>query len=108
MPPEEVDLAIADLARRQRRHREHARAAELAAATEASARALAQAQAEEEIYRQLSPNDSAFRPSLPDSLLRGAARATGETARAVRRGRTLTRFEYQQRTRIDGSGDART
>jgi hypothetical protein len=44
-----------------------------------------------------TPDDSRYRPTpiLPE--LRGTARATGQTATAVKRGRTLTKFQHDQR-----------
>lgn len=43
-------------------------------------------------------DDRRFRPAAPDPLLKGAARASGATAAAVRRGRALTRDEYLRLT----------
>ncbi len=39
------------------------------------------------------PDDSAYRPRPVDSTLRGAARATGDTAKSIRRGRGLALWE---------------
>lgn len=45
------------------------------------------------------PSDTGHRPSPGDPLLRGTARATGETAKAVQRRRTITRWQHEERTR---------
>jgi hypothetical protein len=42
------------------------------------------------------PNDSGYEPSEGDPLLRGVARATGMTARVVRRRDTITRWQYER------------
>ena len=44
-----------------------------------------------------TPDDSRFRPRHVDSTLRGAARATGQTAAAVRRGTTVTDWQHAER-----------
>jgi hypothetical protein len=54
---------------------------------------------EDETYARLSPDDRGFRPAKPDSVLTGAARATGDTARAVRRGKTFTKWQLEERDR---------
>lgn len=41
------------------------------------------------------PSDAGYRPRPPDSLLTGAARVTGATARAVRRRNATTLHEHQ-------------
>lgn len=40
------------------------------------------------------PDDSGFKPTEGDPLLRGAARVGGITAKVVRRRDTITRFQY--------------
>ena len=62
--------------------------------------------AQRELQRPLNPqadaaptpivrlDDKGFRPTRVDPLLTGAARATGETARAVRRKKGVTKFEH--------------
>lgn len=40
------------------------------------------------------PNDSGYRPSAGDPLLRGPARVNGLAAKVVRRRNTITRFQY--------------
>ena len=52
-----------------------------------------------ETWDRLNPNDSTYRPRPADSTLRGAGRATGQTAAAIRRGRTITQHEHTQRSR---------
>jgi SOS response regulatory protein OraA/RecX len=42
------------------------------------------------------PNDSAYRPRHIDSTLRGAGRASGDTAKSIRRGRALASWEMNQ------------
>ena len=44
-----------------------------------------------------APDDTGFKPAQPDSVTTGVARAVGVTAQAVRRGHTLTRFQYDER-----------
>jgi hypothetical protein len=44
-------------------------------------------------------DDAKHRPTHVDSVLRGQARATGATAVAVKRRRTLTAHEYHERER---------
>lgn len=39
---------------------------------------------------------SKFRPGWEDPLLKGVARATGHTAKAVKRGKTITKYQYDQ------------
>lgn len=53
---------------------------------------------QEETYRRLAADDSKHRPAKPDALTTGAARATGMTARAVRRSKAMTKYEYDQAT----------
>lgn len=53
-------------------------------------------QVQDETYARLSLDDSKYRPASPDPLLRGAGRAMGATAVAVRRSKAVTRFEYDQ------------
>lgn len=43
------------------------------------------------------PDDARYRPQHVDSVLRGAGRAVGETAAAVKRGRTVTAWQYDER-----------
>lgn len=43
------------------------------------------------------PDDRSYRPRHIDPVLRGAARATGQTAAAVRRGRTVTDWQHDER-----------
>lgn len=52
---------------------------------------------EDETYRRLSLKDSAHRPRAHDPLTTGQARVTGETARAVKRGTTITLHEHRER-----------
>jgi hypothetical protein len=40
-------------------------------------------------------DDSGYRPSRPDSLLTGTGRATGETAAAVKRRRTIPKWQHR-------------
>lgn len=42
------------------------------------------------------PDDSKFRPTPVDPLLKGAARVTGMTAKVVRRGETITEYQYRR------------
>jgi hypothetical protein len=42
-----------------------------------------------------TPDDTGFRPTRSDSLLTGAARATGETAAAVKRRRTIPKWQHR-------------
>lgn len=42
-----------------------------------------------------SPDDSAYRPSSVDSTLTGVGRATGHSAKAIKRGRTYTNWELK-------------
>lgn len=42
------------------------------------------------------PDDSKFRPARRDPLKTGAGRVTGATAKAVSRGKTLTKHEYDE------------
>lgn len=41
-----------------------------------------------------TPEDKDYRPVAVDALLKGEARATGVTAKVVRRGKTITKDEY--------------
>lgn len=52
------------------------------------------------------PQDAGYRPNPGDALLRGAARVTGATARAIRRPRAVTRHEYDQQEHRDSSTPA--
>lgn len=47
-------------------------------------------------------DDARHRPAQVDSVLTGVARATGAAAVAVKRRRTLTAYEYQQREQSNG------
>ena len=40
-------------------------------------------------------DDSKHRPTSVDPLLKGAGRATGQTAAAVKRGKTMTKYQHQ-------------
>ena len=42
----------------------------------------------------VTPDDKGYVPARPDSVLTGVARATGATAKAVKRGKTLTKYEH--------------
>ncbi len=46
----------------------------------------------------VTPDDRGYRPSRVDPVLSGAARATGETAKAVRRGKTITAWQHEERS----------
>lgn len=50
----------------------------------------------------LWPDDTGYEPTDTDPLLRGAARATGMTAKVVRRGETITDWQYE--IRVKGGG----
>lgn len=50
-----------------------------------------------DLEARLSPDDRRYRPTTPDALTTGVARATGATAAAAKRGRTYTRYELNQR-----------
>lgn len=54
------------------------------------------ARLEQETYERLQPDDRRHRPTSIDPLTKGAARATGATAKAIRRTKALTKFEYDQ------------
>lgn len=41
-------------------------------------------------------DDKGYRPKSPDSLLTGAGRADGMTAKVLKRRETITRFQYRQ------------
>lgn len=41
-------------------------------------------------------DDSKHRPAHIDPLLKGAARVTGQTAAAVKRGRTVTKYQHEE------------
>lgn len=49
-------------------------------------------------YERLHADDSKHRPARADPLTTGAARATGMTAKAVKRSKAMTRYEYDQAT----------
>lgn len=84
VPPDKVAAILANKAERQHQQRIEERGA-----------AAERERIEEETYKRLSPNDSKHRPAPVDPLLRGAARATGETARAVKRGSTVAKWQYR-------------
>lgn len=42
------------------------------------------------------PDDTGYKPGRADSLTSGQARATGVTAKVARRGRTVTRWEWDR------------
>lgn len=42
----------------------------------------------------LWPDDTGYEPTAGDPLLRGPARVTGVTAKVVRRGSTITRYQF--------------
>lgn len=48
----------------------------------------------EKAQKRLQLDDTGFKPTSVDSVLRGAGRATGETARAVKRRRTTAKWEH--------------
>lgn len=41
-------------------------------------------------------DDAGYKPTRVDRLLTGTARATGQTAKAVRRGKTVTKHDYEK------------
>lgn len=45
-----------------------------------------------EDYEQ--PSDKGFRPAKVDSILNGVGRAIGQTAKAVKRGKTVTKYQH--------------
>lgn len=75
-------------------------------------RALEEQRAWDREHGQAAPppaelDDSRYRPQPPDSLLTGAARVTGVTARVVQRSRTITRFQWQAMQNGDPAADVR-
>ena len=50
----------------------------------------------EETYRQMRLDDTGFKPNPGDSVLRGVARATGQSAKAVTRGKTVTKYQHDK------------
>lgn len=52
-------------------------------------------------WDETRPDDTRYRPRPGDALLRGAARVSGDTARALRRPRAVTRYEYDHREHRD-------
>jgi hypothetical protein len=50
----------------------------------------------DQTHTALRLDDTGYRPTPGDPLLQGVARATGATAKAVRRRRTLTRYEHDR------------
>lgn len=46
----------------------------------------------------VAPNDKGLKPTYVDPVLRGVARATGETAKAVKRKKTITKYQYDNPT----------
>lgn len=91
VPPDRVTAILANKAERQHQQRIEERGA-----------VAERERVEEETYKRLSLDDSKHRPTSVDPLLRGAARATGETARAVRRGSTVAKWQYR-----DGASPAK-
>jgi hypothetical protein len=53
-------------------------------------------------YAPKDPDDTGYKPSLGDPLLRGAARAGGMTAKVVKRRNTITRHQHERETRRSG------
>jgi SOS response regulatory protein OraA/RecX len=56
----------------------------------------ARLQAQQDRFWANQPDDKGYRPKRIDSLTQGDARASGATALAVRRGKTLTKWEHEQ------------
>lgn len=52
----------------------------------------------------LWPDDTGYEPSDTDPLLRGAARATGMTAKVVKRPNTITDWQYETEI-VKGGGE---
>lgn len=73
VPPEEIERMVERLRVDQQTHRD------IVAAQETIARV----------------DDSGYQPKHVDGLLKGPARATGQTATAVKRGRTVTLNDYR-------------
>lgn len=92
MPPDQIEHIIAKTRARQLAAREAARAA-----------AAQREQWECETYARLSPDDKGYHPSRPDSVTTGQARATGLAAKAAKRGKTLTRWEYDEALEREGA-----
>src|SRR5262245_9768159 len=59
----------------------------------------AQAAKRDELFGSLPPlkDDRAYLPDYVDPVLKGVARATGETAKAVKRGKTITKWQHDER-----------
>lgn len=87
--PEAVEKILGRLRERQAEQRAAERAASGAAERE-------RARIEEETYRRLSLDDRRHRPTSHDPLTTGIGRATGATAKAAKRGRTLTKWQYDE------------
>jgi hypothetical protein len=73
VPPEEVERIVERLRVDQQQHRD----------------IVAMREAETPV------DDSKHRPTSVDPLLKGAGRATGQTAAAVKRGKTMTKYQHQ-------------
>lgn len=90
-----IEAKIADLRDAQRAQRERDFPELTALAKEIDERGM---------YRRLSPPDSGYRPVQRDKLLEGVGRATGMTAKAVRREKGMTKWEYEQATKSADRG----
>lgn len=67
---------------------------------DAEARRLGEVEREllhEQTYLTTRLDDSKHKPTYVDPVLRGAARATGNTATAVRTGKTFTKYQLDRR-----------
>lgn len=94
VPADKIERIIARKAAEQRARRQRdGQADRQQRSTEAAA---VREQWERETYARLSPDDRGYQPSRPDSVTTGQGRVAGLAARAAKRGKTLTRWEYDE------------
>ena len=99
--PQAIEPIVWDHERRvEARHESNRHRAEVAAEVAMRRERLADQEASLEVPLDGAwepPDDKGYRPARIDPVLTGTARAAGQTAAAVKRRRTLTRAQYEQR-----------
>lgn len=88
-----IEARVDDMRRRQQARRRDTELVTVKARRRASQQAI-DPRVEAATYARFALDDTRHKPRSTDPLLTGPARATGPAARAVKRGKTLTRTEW--------------
>lgn len=97
-PPAEIDRLVAakKLEQDALRRQDNKKAQRIAKKLEVQQLHAERDDIYESTYRRLQGDDRKYRPTRVDPITTGQGRATGLAAKAAKRGRSFTRFEYDQ------------